>query len=194
MSLSRNTIALALVFFITAGASFVAGASSPQREEFRGKLMSSDFDPNHTISSVVSIVVDRQTTEVEKSSLVAAFNAGGQDAFLQTLRNLPKVGFFRLPDSIAYDLRCVLQRSTPEGGRTLFLATDRPMAFEEQYNQSRSTSYPFTVIELRLGKDGRGDGTIAASARITVSVDGNYFDVENYGPFPIRLTSMRTLK
>ncbi len=194
MRLSKNIAALVLMLLVAAGAGLIAGQATPQKEEFRGKLVTGDFDPLHTISSLVTVVVDRYTTDAERSELTAAFNAGGTQAFLQALRNQPKVGYFRLPDSIGYDLRCAIQHTTPEGGRILFLATDRPVGFGERYTQSRSLQYPFTVIELRLGKDGRGEGTIAPEARIIVSEDGQYFDVENYGPFPIIVKTIHKVK
>ncbi len=194
MRVSKNIAALVLMLLVAAGSSSVAGQAAPQKEEFRGKLVTGDFDPLHTISSLVTIVVDRYTTDAERSELTAAFNAGGTQTFLQALRKQPKAGYFRLPDSIGYDLRCAIQHLTPEGGRILFLAADRPIGFGEQYNQSRSLQYPFTVIELRLDKNGRGEGTIAPEARIIVSVDGQYFDVENYGPFPVIVKTIHKVK
>jgi hypothetical protein len=194
MRLFKHGPVLALMLLAAAGTALLAVTSAPQKQEFRGRLVSGDFDPLHTISSIVTFVIDRQTTETEKSELVAAFNSGGPQAFLDVLRKLPKVGYFRLPDSIAYDIHCVLQHTTPEGGRTLFMATDRPVGFGERYNQSRSLNYPFTAIELRLDKNGRGEGTIAPEARIIVSEDGQYFDVENYGPLPIIVNPLREVK
>ena len=194
MRLSKNTAALVLVLLTAAGAGLVAGQAAPQKEEFRGKLVTGDFDPLHTISSLVTIVVDHYTTDTQRSELTAAFNAGGTQAFYDALRKQPKVGYFRMPDSIGYDLRCAIQHIQPDGGRILFLASDRPVGFGERYEQSRSLNYPFTVIELRLDKNGRGEGTIAPEARIIVSEDGQFFDVENFGPFPVIVKTIHKVK
>jgi hypothetical protein len=51
--------------------------------------------------------------------------------------------------SLAYDLRA-------DGGRQIVLATDRPIGFWEAIRQPRTIQYPFTVIQLEIGRDGIG--------------------------------------
>lgn len=183
-----------LCFTTVAGLALAASPTGDQAEEFRAFVMTSNIDTLRSISSLAIIHISHYTSEAEHDALVAAFNAGGEDGFLKALRDLPKVGYFRMPDSIGYDLRCAMEQPTEDGGRTLFLATDRVISFDEAADRSRSSEYPFTVIELRLGKDNKGDGTIAQAARIIVSLDGKYFDVENFGPFPVILRSVKKTK
>jgi hypothetical protein len=182
------------VLLVLAAAAIPAAQEASQKEEFRAFVARGDIDTLRTVSSVATIVIDRWTTPAELSELVQAYNDLGEKGFLEILRKLPKVGYFRMPDTIGYDLQCALQEPLPEGGRRIFLATDRPILFSEQYNQSRSTQYPFTVIQLSLGKNNRGDGMVSEAARIVISTDGKYFDVENFGPFPLLLKSVKKIK
>ncbi len=197
MRLSNKPVLVLAILLVLGTAAAVRAAENPpqnQKEEFRAFVAASDIDTLRTVSNTASIVVNRKSTEQELADLVGAFNDRGQEGFLQVLKKLPAVGYFRLRDQIAYDLQFAAQRETPEGGRSLFLVTDRPIMFEEQFNQSRSLDYPFTVIELRLGKNDRGDGFVAPAAKIIVSLDGRWFDVENLGPFPTLLKSVHKVK
>ena len=189
----KRTAAL-IAALVVCGVLAAAEEAGYKKEEFRAFVATSDVDTLRTVSSGATIAINRLTTDVELGDLVAAFNAGGQEAFLRVLKKIPKVGYFRKMDEIGYDLQVALIHPLADGGRDIFLATDRPIGFGEAYEQSRSTAYPFTVIELRLGKDNRGDGTIANQAKITVSMDGKFFDVENYGPFPVLLKSVHKTK
>jgi hypothetical protein len=182
-------IALAL-----AGVAFLAAETVPQKEEFQAFAITPALNSMRTISSIMSISIDRWSTETEMSELVEAFNARGQDGLLALLQNQPKVGYFRMPDRIGYALRYAFQQPDGQGGRRIVLATDRAMDFYEISNQDRSFSYPFTVIEIHLNKDNRGEGQISTAAKIIVSLDGKYFDVEDFGPLPVLLKTVKKIK
>jgi len=42
------------------------------------------------------------------------------------------------------------RRPSEDGGRTIVIATDRPIGFWEASHRPRSFDYPFTVIEMKL--------------------------------------------
>ena len=58
-----------------------------------------------------------------------------------------------------------------DGGRRIVLVTDRPISFWEAANQPRSIDYPFTLIELRLNRDGEGEGKMSIATKITGNRD-----------------------
>ena len=62
-----------------------------------------------------------------------------------------------------------LCEATPldEGGRTIVLATDRPIGFWEARNQPRSIDYPFTILEMHLDKNDEGTGRFSRAPRST---------------------------
>lgn len=175
---------------------FVIGAveTGSEKEEFRANVITTSVNNYSAISSVAMIKIDRWTSDAELADLVGAYNAKRQEGFLQVLQKTPKIGYFKMPNTIGYDLRCALQQTLADGGRRIFLATDRALSFDEASDRSRSSDYPFTVIELRLGKDNKGEGTVSVAARIIVSADGKYFDLEDYGPFPVLLKFVRKTK
>ena len=61
-------------------------------------------------------------------------------------------------------------------------------------NQPRSIDYPFTVIELRLNRDGEGEGKMSIATKITVDKDSNMITLENYDIQPVMLTNVKSEK
>jgi hypothetical protein len=91
---------------------------------------------------------------------------------LQALQNLEPVGHIRTPQSIGYDLRYANRAPAEDGGVRVFIATDRPIGFGEAANRPRLIQYPFTYIELRLDKNGKGEGKLSLATRVLPSSNG----------------------
>ncbi len=53
-----------------------------------------------------------------------------------------------------------------EGGEHIVMATDRYISFWEAVNRPRTIDYPFTLIEMRLGPDGMGEGRTSLFTKI----------------------------
>ena len=51
-------------------------------------------------------------------------------------------------------------------------------------------SWQYRLIEIRLGPDGKGQGKLAAAAKVEYSKEDNTVQVENYGLEPVRLTDV----
>ena len=141
-------------------------------------------------TAIVDITIDRWSTDAERQQFMQAFKKG-QDALLDTLRDLRPVGSIRTPDTLAYDLRYANQVSDENGDRRIFLATDRPIGFWEIRSGSRSLDYPFTFIELRMNEKGEGEGKIAVATKLEASKDGQYVELENYGIAPVQLSQVK---
>jgi hypothetical protein len=74
--------------------------------------------------------------------------------------------------------------------RQIVIATDRPIGFWEAANRPRTINYPFTVIQMQIGRDGRGKGTMSYAARIRAH--GKVIELENFSTAPILLTEIKT--
>ena len=73
----------------------------------------------------VDITINRWSTDAERDRLLSVFRDKGQDALLSELQKLPVVGGIRTPGSLNYDIHFARQKPDPEGGRMVFLMTDR---------------------------------------------------------------------
>jgi hypothetical protein len=81
-----------------------------------------------TGQQTVEITVDRWSLASDRERLVTALQQKGPDVPL------------------------------PDGGRTIVIATDRPIGFWEATNRPRTFDYPFTVIQMKIGGEVRDPG------------------------------------
>jgi hypothetical protein len=142
-------------------------------------------------AGVVEMVVERYSTDAERDRLMKVLMEKGPEKLLDTLQSLPRVGYIRTPNSIGYDLRYARKAPLPEGGERVVLATDRYIGFWEAANRPRTIDYPFTIIELRLNRDGVGEGKMSLATRITVDKEHQQIELENYGSQPVLLKTVR---
>jgi hypothetical protein len=169
-------------------------AQSAEREEFRAFAvnMGTAFGAGGAggQSGVVEITIERWSTPPERQELITAFTEKGPDGLLRALQRQPRMGFIRTPNSLGWELRYTRQVPGEDGGRRILIATDRPIGFAEARNQPRTIDYPFTLIEMRLNKDNKGEGKMAVATKIALSRDKQHIELENYGTEPVRLTSI----
>jgi hypothetical protein len=139
----------------------------------------------------VNLHIDRWSSPAEQERLFAALREKGQDAFLKELTRSKPVGWIATPTSLRYEFFYAHQSAT-EKGRYIMLITDRPMAIAERMSAATSRDYPFTVVELRLNKEGRGTGTLAQLVQLRLL--GDILGIENLATGPIQLNDVRKVK
>lgn len=138
----------------------------------------------------VDISVTRWSTEAERKGLLTTFFEKGPDKLLDTLQDVEPVGRINAPGALGWDLRFALHQPEPEGGSRIVLVTDRPVTFWEARNRPRTVDYPFTLIELRLKRDGTGEGKASVATKITYNKSTQTVELENYASEPLRLTNV----
>jgi hypothetical protein len=164
-----------------------AAQTNGEREEFTAVAI-----VNNNLASGAGTVlmrVTRWSTEAERARLISTLKSKGPDKLLDELKDMRPVGTIRTPDSLGYDLRYAHQSPAPDGGRQIVLATDRPIGFWEASHQPRTIQYPFTVIQMQIGADGRGKGTLSYATKITAH--GNVIELENFATQPVMLTDIK---
>ena len=151
-------------------------------------------------NAVVDITINSWSTPEERERLITTMLEKGPDALLRELQKAPVKGRFRIPSAkppdphhlgLGLDLRYAWQTALPDGGRRIVLATDRYIGFQEARNQPRSIDYPFTLFELRVDKDGKGQGKCAVATKIDFDKDKKVVQIENYGSEPVRLNEVK---
>ena len=71
-------------------------------------------------------------------------------------------------------------------------AGTKPVGFWEARNQPRSIEYPFTVIQMEIGRDGKGKGTLSYATKIVAR--DNVVELENFASAPVMLTQIESRK
>jgi hypothetical protein len=163
-----------------------------QKESFTGFAINMNSGPS---TATVDFTIERWSTEAERQQLLGIIteNKNPTDKLLRALQNLPKVGYIRTPQTLAWDLHYARQDKLEDGGRRIVLATDRPIGFREARNQPRSIDYPFTIVEIQLDKEDKGVGKILAGTKIYLDKNKNLV-LENFAQQPVRFNEIHRLK
>jgi len=138
-------------------------------------------------TDLVEIGIDRWSPSQELDSLIDTLRTKGADKMLTDLQKAPRVGYLRTPDRVGWDIHFASVSPTEDGGQQIVLATDRPIRFWEAANLTRTLNYPFTLIEIHLDKNGKGEGRMSVATKITLSKDGKTLELENYSSQPVLL-------
>ena len=167
--------------------SLALAQTNGQPERFTANAVS--LSPQYgTGQQTVEININRWSPSSDRETLIAALMKS-PDELLKQLQKIRSVGTIRTPDSIGYDLHYAQQTPLPEGGRSIVIATDRPIGFWEATNRPRSIDYPFTVIQMNLDRNGMGSGTMSYATRITTK--NNIIELEEFATQPIMLNNIR---
>ena len=188
--LSILGISLGLAAVLSASETGDYSQTIGQKEEFNAvAIVNNEFGAG---AGRVIMRVERWSSEAERGTLIRTLMKDGPNALLDVLQDMKSVGTIRTPDSLGYDLRYAHQEPGEDGGRRIVLATDRPISFWEARNQPRTIDYPFTVIEMQIGRDGEGKGTMSVATKIIAR--GNTIELENFATAPVMLTKIEAKK
>ena len=184
-------------YVLLAGAMAVAGGllapagvaqTNQDKEEFTATAIA-----NNDLGSgagIVQIQITRWSSEAERARLVETLLKKGPSQLLDELARSRSVGTIKTPDSLGYDLRYAHQAPGEDGGRRIVIATDRPIGFWEARNRPRTIDYPFTVIQMQIGRDGKGTGTMSVATKIRAY--GSTIELENFATSPVMLTTIES--
>jgi len=139
----------------------------------------------------IEIAIDRWSTDAERDRLMKVMMDKGPEKLLDALQDLPRVGYFRSPNSLGWDIHFARKVRGADGGERVVLVTDRRISFWEAANRPRTIDYPFTVIELRLNGEGQGEGKISVATKIIADKEANIVTLENFDTQPVMLTNVK---
>jgi hypothetical protein len=151
-------------------------------------------------NAVLDIRITRWTTEAERAKLLATVVEDNPDTLMRALLKLPDSGRMRIPGHqgpdpmkvvLGWTLHYAWHAPLPEGGDRIVLATDRYITFAEARNQPRISDYPFTLVEIRLDKNGEGVGKASVATKISFDKKKNIMELENYSSEPVRLQQVK---
>ena len=151
-------------------------------------------------AGTVQIRVDSWSTPDERTTLIQTMMEKKGSALLKVLQKLPVRGRFSIPGlrgpdphhlRLGLDLHYAWQTAGADGGTRIVIATDRYIGFEEARNQPRTIDYPFTLFELRVDKNGEGEGKVSVATKISFDKEKKIIELENYSSEPVRLNNVK---
>jgi hypothetical protein len=147
----------------------------------------------------VDIRIDSWSTAEEREALIVTMLEKGSNALLKALQKSSVKGRFRIPTarppdphhlSLGLDIRYAWQVPLPDGGKRIVLAMDRYIGFAEARNQPRSVDYPFTLLQIHVNSEGKGEGKMAVATKISFDKEKKQIELENYASEPVRLNNL----
>ena len=147
-------------------------------------------------TAVMQIRISRWSTPEERERLITTAVEKGQDALLRALQKMPDHGRMSIPGwtgpdphnaRLGWTLHYAFATPGEDGGLRIGIATDRYIGFWEARNSPRTIDYPFTLIEMRLDRNGRGVGKMAVATKIEFDKKKRQMVLENYASEPVRL-------
>jgi len=184
------TLALA----VCSAMALLTSRSSAQTIGTPERYSASAININNGQAGNIDITVNRWSTDQQRDRLMAVAVQKGPDKLLDVLQELPAVGHFGAPGNLSWDIHFARRMPLPDGGERFVLITDRRIGFWEAANQPRSIDYPFTFIDIRLNRDGEGEGKMSIATKVIYDKKENMVSLENFETSPVQLTNVRRQK
>ncbi len=139
----------------------------------------------------LTISVHNWTTDQEAQAYGAALKSGGNNA-LRAAMIKASAGYVSVTGSMGWPMN--FARSFPNGtGQTIILAADRPLGMGAVASGSSTTEYPFGVIVLNIGANGKGTGSLIQQAKLVIDASGK-IDMSPYSGMGVELLGVRRQK
>jgi hypothetical protein len=148
----------------------------------------------YTATVPVDITIQRWTTDEENEQVITALMEKGQNGLLEAIRGQREIGRLSSPGTVGFGLYYARRVLREDGGETVTIITERDMGFWETSQQTRSTRYPFTMIELDVNARGEGRGRLIVAARITYNKIAKQLTIENFEDSPVQLGGLKRAK
>ena len=154
-------------------------------------------------TAVIDLRITRWSTPAEREKLIKTAVEKGQDALLRELQRMPNHGKMSIPGwqgpdphnaRLGWTLHYAFATPGEDGGMRIGIATDRYIGFWEARNSPRTIDYPFTLLEIRLDRGGKGVGKMAVATKIDFDKKKNQLVLENYASEPVRLNEVKIEK
>lgn len=121
---------------------------------------------NRPAAALVQIDIDRWSTDTERDHLLSVLATNEQAKAIGVLTDLPRAGMIRTPELGGDPLYYASRTIASDKSERIVLIASRPIRSFESSMKPGMSSYPFSVIDLRLAPDGRGSGTVTLGARL----------------------------
>jgi hypothetical protein len=161
----RITLGISLALLMVLGtARLTADEIASDRFSFaRPPAPESTVDPD---TNRLDVVIDRWSTDADRDQVIKMIAGNGVGNLLDAFRTSPRAGTLHWPAGTQYAVYYARREARADGGSDVVLVVDRPLWMWWD-TTTGSTSYPFSVIHIRLGKDGNGEGRVSLNVPVT---------------------------
>ena len=143
--------------------------------------------------TMATINIYRWSSDAERDEILGVIKdakSGDRDV-AKALRGQEKAGYAFMSGRQGYPLRYAREFKTADGKRQIILATDRPVSFQEAYQDSMAGDFDVTVIILNVDEKGTGEGILSVGTEIKWDDQTNKLEPTNMSSQPVKLTNVR---
>jgi len=176
---------MALIFSAALALSTAAFA----KPQLTGTLVAPAGTAVRADSAPVVIHIDHYTEDAEAQRLEGILQRKGPNALRDALWD-QEAGFIRVGGGLGYPIAAARSHQLPDGGTLIRLMIDRPIAQTEVINNLRTVDYPFAYVEIKLDRNGKGDGEFYQAAKVSMT-GSDRLEVESYSPQPLKLLAVQ---
>ena len=135
----------------------------------------------------LSLTLQRWSTDAERDRMAAA--AAEPARLLDAFRDVGGIGYLQWPGGVEYTIRYARRAPRSDGGADLTLVAERPLWVWWDTNAKWTPEPGFTVLQLRVNKDGAGEGRAIATTRVKSDKDAGIALADANAP--VLLTDVR---
>lgn len=140
----------------------------------------------------VTMTITNYATDEDKLTLANALAEGGSDGLMKALKKMDS-GYVNVTGRTGWTLNAAWKEPSEDGGYIVKGLFQRQTSFRENYANTRSLDYDFSVFQLVLDAKGKGKGQMIPAAKITFT-KGNTIAIENFGAQPALLMGVSRRK
>lgn len=134
------------------------------------------------------LIIRNYTSRAEVESLNDALRSG-QDSLLQAISGM-SAGQIQIGSGVGVPANVIFAEPSGDGETKITVIYQRYVGFSELRYGTRSADYKFGYAELFIRRNGNGQGTLIAAAKVRLR-GGNTWEVEDFGIYPARLMGLR---
>jgi hypothetical protein len=158
---------------LTAG--LVAESSAPVADRFTFKVPS--WTPNATFGADwLELVINQWSSEADRQSIVDTLKNDGVDKLDDAISREHAVGYLHWPGGLDYNVRFAHRVPTADGGEDIIVGIDRPFSLWWNTGTTPGAPADAVVLQLRLNKDGHGEGRLVKKVNVNPTAKTITFD------------------
>jgi hypothetical protein len=169
---TRKVLCLALLLLAA------TAALGQKRETYQATARGTSTQMGRMFS--VNIIINSYSTDQEREMLIGVFQKGGSQALSQTMWDMPSKGRIAITGTLGFDIAYVRSFPTPTG-RKIRILTTRPVRMVEARNDTRSSDYDLSALELDLGASKNGNqGVLFPACQFKIGKQSNELEIEAF--------------
>ena len=181
------------LLFIVVGAALLMASSEKAKEapdRYRAvTVQSKSARLNPAVQ--LDILVERYTSDSERMEYFQLLKEKGPEALLRTLGKV-NVGRISAPGNVGVAVAAARIRET-EGGKRVRLVTTRPVSFLQARRGEMADQFPYTVMDLYLDANGKGNGSVLSALKVVFDDDGQ-LQIQGVGGDPVDIINVERVK